>query len=157
MVATVALASCAPGALVSPPEGAPLLFEVAAEGVQIYTCRGTEGSAWYFKAPEANLFDNQGRQIGIHFAGPTWKMYDGSAVIGEVIGGPYVPRADAIPWLLLRVKSHEGNGSLTAVDSIRRTETKGGVAPSSGCDVAHWNTEVRIRYSAVYQFYGVAK
>ena len=50
---------------------APLL-EVVADGVQIYTCE-TKGSLfqWSFKAPEANLFDKQGRQIGTHFAGRT--------------------------------------------------------------------------------------
>jgi hypothetical protein len=70
---------------VAPPQGSALLLEVTADGVQIYTCEA-KGNLfeWSFKAPEANLFDKQGRQIGTHFAGPTWKMADGSAIVGEL-------------------------------------------------------------------------
>jgi hypothetical protein len=70
---------------VVPPEGSVWLLEVVADGVQIYTCEAKDGGfAWSFKAPEANLFDKQGRQVGTHFAGPTWKIDDGSAIVGEV-------------------------------------------------------------------------
>jgi hypothetical protein len=91
---------------VVPPEGSVLLLEVVADGVQIYTCEAKDGGfAWSFEAPEANLFDKQGRQVGSHFAGPTWKIDDGSAIVGEVISRADVPGPDAIQWLLLRVKS----------------------------------------------------
>src|SRR5262245_29801133 len=96
---------------VAPPPGATLLLEVEAHGVQIYACE-SEGAAfeWSFKAPEATLFDKQGRQIGTHFAGPTWKMDDGSTLVGEVIAKADAPAPGAIQWLLLRAKSHEGSG-----------------------------------------------
>jgi hypothetical protein len=69
---------------VAQPQGTKLLFEVVADGVQIYVCEPKgSGFDWAFKAPEANLFDEHGRQIGTHFAGPTWKMEDGSAVVCE--------------------------------------------------------------------------
>src|SRR6185295_9090958 len=88
--------------LVPPPKGAPLLLEVDADGVQIYTCEAKDqGFAWVFKAPEANLFDKQGRQIGTHFAGPSWKLADGS-VVGEVAARADAPSSGAIPWLLLK-------------------------------------------------------
>src|SRR5690348_15543211 len=98
---------------VAPPQGSALLLEAVADGVQIYTCEA-KGSLfqWAFKAPEANLFDKQGRQIGTHFAGPTWKMADGSTIVGEVVTKPDAPEKDAIQWLLLRAKSHEGQGIL---------------------------------------------
>ena len=59
-------------AAVAPPEGSSLLLEVTAHGVQIYTCEAKgSGFEWSFTAPEANLFDQQGRQIGTHFVGPS--------------------------------------------------------------------------------------
>ena len=142
---------------VAPPQGSALLLEVAADGVQIYTCEA-KGSLfqWIFTAPEAKLFDKQGRQIGTHFAGPTWKIAEG-AVVGEVAARADAPAGGAIPWLLLRAKSHEGSGVLPTVAFIRRADTKGGAAPAAGCDSAHSGAQARVRYSAVYQFYGAAK
>ena len=142
--------------LVLPPQGSVLQLELTADGVQIYTCEAKEGRfEWSFKAPEANLFDKQERQAGTHLAGPTWKMVDGSAVVAEVIARADSPEAGAIPWLLLRAKSHEGSGTLAAVTYVRRTETKGGLAPKTGCDAGHLSEQARIPYSATYQFYRV--
>jgi Protein of unknown function (DUF3455) len=142
----------------TPPPGAALLLEVSADGVQIYSCDGKQGGfEWKFKGPEANLFDKQGRQIGTHFAGPTWKMDDGSAIVGEIIAKADAPEPGAIQWLLLRAKSHEGSGTLSEADFIRRTDTKGGVAPKSGCDANHLSQQARMRYSAAYQFFTAAK
>lgn len=143
---------------VPPPHGATLLLEVIADGVQVYACE-TKGSdfVWTFKAPEAVLFDRQGRQIGTHFSGPTWKVGDGSMVVGEVIAKADAPEATAIPWLLLRAKSQEGVGALSAAAYIRRAETKGGVAPPKDCDASHLSEQARMRYSSIYQFYSAAK
>jgi Protein of unknown function (DUF3455) len=143
---------------VAPPQGSAPLLEVVADGVQIYTCEA-KGSLfqWTFTAPEANLFDKQGRQIGAHFAGPTWKMADGSAIVGEVIAKADAPERDAIQWLLLRAKAHEGQGIVADAAFIRRTDTKGGVAPTTGCDANHVAEQARMRYSAVYQFFSAPK
>jgi hypothetical protein len=143
---------------VAPPQGSAPLLEVMGDGVQIYTCEG-KGNLfeWSFKAPEANLFDEQGRQIGTHFAGPTWKMADGSAIVGEVIAKADASEKGAIQWLLLRAKSHEGRGILADAAFIRRTDTKGGAAPTTGCDAGHISEQVRMRYSASYQFLSAAK
>jgi len=79
------LPALADEAAVAPPVHALLLAEVEADGVQIYACETTDkGSEWVFKAPEANLFDTEGRQIGTHFAGPSWKLVDGSEVTGAL-------------------------------------------------------------------------
>jgi hypothetical protein len=140
--------------IVLPPQGSTLQLELTADGVQIYTCEAKEGRfEWSFKAPEANLFDKQGRQAGTHSGGPTWKLIDDSAVVGEVIARADSPEPDAIPWLLLRAKSHEGSGALAAVTYVRRTETKGGVSPKTGCDARHLSEQACIPYSATYQFY----
>ncbi len=139
---------------VDPPKGARLVLEAAADGVQIYACEAKEGGfAWVFKSPEAALFDRYGRQIGTHFAGPTWKTADGTAIVGELAAHADAPVKTAIPWLLLRAKSHEGSGPLANVAFIRRFETKGGIAPRSACDAAHVSEQARMRYSAIYQFF----
>ncbi|MBY0321450.1 MAG: DUF3455 domain-containing protein [Reyranella sp.] len=143
--------------LVPPPKGSALLLEVEADGVQIYACEAKDqGFAWVFKAPEANLFDKQGRLVGTHFAGPTWKLADGS-VVGEVAVRADAPSSGAIPWLLLKSKSHEGSGVPANAAFVRRADTRGGGAPTAGCDAAHKGEQARIRYYALYQFFGAAK
>ncbi len=143
--------------LVPAPQGAPLLLEVMADGVQVYSCEPKgQGFEWTFKAPEANLFDQQGVQIGAHFAGPSWKFSD-ATIVGEVVSRADAPASGAIPWLLLKTKSHEGAGAVAAAAFIRRAETKGGVAPTTGCDAAQRDAQVRMRYSALYQFFGAPK
>src|SRR5215471_504622 len=159
LIATFALSGAALAAdeLVPAPKGAPLLLEVEADGVQVYTCEAKDqGFAWVFKAPEANLFDKQNRHVGTHFAGPTWKMSDG-AVVGEGVSRADAPTSGAIPWLLLKAKSHEGSGILSTVAFIRRIDTKGGAAPAAGCDAQHQGQQARMRYYALYQFFGAAK
>jgi len=142
---------------VSPPQGSALFLEDEQDGVQIYTCESkASGFEWSFTAPEANLFDTQGRQIGTHFGGPTWKLDDGSAVVGDVIARADAPEPDAIQWLLLRATSHQGSGGLSQAAFIRRTDTKGGVRPTTGCDASHVSEQTRKRYSAIYEFLSAA-
>jgi Protein of unknown function (DUF3455) len=140
---------------VSPGEA--LSFAAEAKGVQIYECRARKDDAtkfeWVFKAPEADLFDQQGRRIGRHYAGPTWEAIDGSKVVGEIKAREPSPDANAIPWLLLAARKHEGNGVFTRVTSIQRLETVGGKAPAQSCDQSSQGNEVRVPYTAVYFFY----
>ncbi len=144
--------------LVPAPKGAPVLLEAIADGVQIYVCDAKgQGHEWIFKSPEANLFDRQGRQIGQHYAGPTWMTADRAAVVGEVISRADAPKPGAIPWLLLRGKNQVGTGPLASAAFIRRVDTVGGVAPAAGCDAAHLGEQARMRYSAVYEFLGAPK
>jgi hypothetical protein len=157
LLVTSASASRADPSAVNPPPGAKPIVELHADGVQLYTCTG-EGQKfeWAFKGPEANLFDAEGRKVGRHFGGPTWKLDDGSAAVGEVVAKTDAPEPGAIQWLLLRVKSHEGTGALTPVAFIRRADTRGGVAPATGCDADHVGVSARMRYSAVYAFFSAA-
>ncbi len=136
------------------PPGARLLLEAAAQGVQIYTCeKQSDGYRWVFTAPDATLFDVAGRQIGTHFAGPTWQMEDGSKIVGEVIAQDLAPEPHAIAWLLLRVKSHEGSGILSGANLVRRVDTKGGAAPTTVCNETQTLPQARMRYTAQYLFY----
>ena len=132
-----------------PPEGASLILQANAAGDQIYVC---DGSSWTFSKPDARLFDEAGKQIGTHFAGPTWEHSDGSRVMGKAVANA-TPDPDSIPWLLLEAKGHEGSGLLSTVTSIQRIETKGGKAPAEGCDAAHKGQETRAHYTATYLFY----
>lgn len=156
-VRLAALASLVPAAALAattPPATTHLIQEVYATGAQIYGCEaGGQGAAWIFKAPEADLANAEGQIIGTHFAGPSWKNVDGSMVVGEVIATENAPKAEDIPWLLLKVKSHQGRGAWSDVAYVRRTATSGGVAPQHGCDGAHIGQQLRVPYKATYQFY----
>ncbi len=137
-----------------PPAGEQLLLQVHARGDQIYTCKGDAAQfAWTLKAPDAQLFDKDGKPFGRHFAGPSWEAADGSRVTGKAVANVPSPEADSIPWLLVNIVSHDGNGVLSRASSIQRLNTKGGKAPASGCDAAHANQELRVPYSADYLFY----
>jgi hypothetical protein len=63
----------------------------------------------------------------------------------------------SIPWLLVKVVSHSGNGQLTSVTSIQRVHTHGGQAPAEGCDESHKGGETKSSYTADYYFYAPAK
>ena len=144
----------------APPPGERKLFEFSADGVQIYVCKPKDeahkeqGLAWVFEAPDAVLFDADGKQAGTHAKGPSWTLNDGSSVTAEVAAKQPAPKPDSIPWLLLKVKTHQGKGKLGGVNFIRRVDTKGGVEPAEGCDAAHKGEIARILYSATYQFFG---
>jgi hypothetical protein len=136
------------------PAGLSVYLEVPATGVQIYVCGKNDAgaAAWTFKAPEADLFDTQKKQIGKHFAGPTWEALAGGKVVGAVKANAPAPEAGAIPWLLLDIKSSEGAGAFNQAKGILRVATHGGVAPAHGCDAAHVGLEARVSYAATYLF-----
>ncbi len=132
-----------------PPAGAALLLHLHATGDQIYACDGT---AWVFAGPDAKLFDSSGKQVGTHFAGPTWEYADHSRVTGKPVANA-TPDPNSIPWLLLEAKDHQGDGMMRKVTVIQRVYTQDGKAPSTGCDAGHKGQEVRSHYSADYLFY----
>jgi hypothetical protein len=137
-----------------PPAGDQLLLQVHAKGDQVYICKeGATEFSWGLKAPDAQLFDKDGKPFGKHFAGPSWEASDGSRVTGKAVANVPSPDADSIPWLLVNVVSHEGTGVLSRTTSIQRLNTKGGKAPASGCDSVRAGQEVRVPYSADYLFY----
>jgi hypothetical protein len=142
------------------PAGEGVVLQAHASGSQIYVCQpGNDGKlAWTLKAPEAELHDQQGVTIGQHYAGPTWKDNDGSEVTGKAVARVDSPEADSIPWLLLTVTGHSGDGVLSRVTTIQRIHTKGGQPPPAAeCNTSKQNTEVKIPYTADYYFYAPAK
>jgi hypothetical protein len=139
------------------PEGAALLFALAARGDQIYVCEADPDDAsafvWTFSAPEAELLNERGEVVGSHFAGPTWQGHDGSAIVAAVLERADAPDSGAIPWLLLEATDHAGSGVFSTITHVQRLDTVGGVAPSEGCDEAHAGEEARAPYEATYVFF----
>jgi hypothetical protein len=137
------------------PESSSERFSANAQGTQNYTCREKQNAPgsfeWGFVGPEADLFDDGGRKLGTHFAGPTWQLDDGSKVVAAV--KEKAPSPPSIPWLLLEVKSSEGQGRLTGVTFIQRLDTSGGAPPEGGCDAAHAGEVRKVAYRAMYRFF----
>ncbi len=137
-----------------PSANEQLLLQVHAKGDQIYVCKSDVAQfTWTLKAPDAQLFDKDGKPFGKHFAGPSWEANDGSRVTGKAVANAPSPDADSIPWLLVNVISHDGSGVLSRATTSQRLNTKGGKAPATGCDAAHLGQELRVPYSADYVFY----
>ncbi len=138
------------------PAAEVVVLRAHASGSQIYVCQpGAEDKpGWTLKAPEAELQDQHGAIIGRHYAGPAWKLNDGSEVAGKVMARVDAPDSDSIPWLLLTAAGHSGNGVLAHVTTIQRVHTKGGQPPPAGdCNASKLNLEVKSSYTADYYFY----
>ena len=136
------------------PAGEEIVLQAHATGFQIYVCQigPDQKPSWTLKAPEAQLIDAQGKKVGTHYAGPTWKHTDGSEVMGKVAGRADAPEAGSIPWLLLTATGHSGTGILSQVTTVQRIHTQGGQSPD-GCDETHRGSEIKVPYSADYYFY----
>ena len=132
----------------------PVVARVHATGFQIYTLKADAAGkpGWTLTAPEAT-FEGENGLKGKHSEGPTWEStIDGSKVVGMKLAEEPSPDAGAIPWLLLKAKSHEGKGVFSGVTFIQRINTVGGVAPKVGDAKA--GEMARVAYSADYVFYG---
>lgn len=147
-----------PDAIQSRP-GEEVILLAHASGWQIYTCHAAADGKfnWTLKAPDAELKDEQGKIIGSHFAGPTWKLTDGSEVTGKAAAKAESDDPNSIPWLLVDVVSHSGKGLLSRVTTIQRVHTQGGKPPASGCDDSHHDAETKSSYTADYYFYAPAQ
>ena len=139
-----------------PPANERLLLEVHASGDQVYTCTNDASQfAWTLKAPDARLFDKDGKPFGKHFAGPSWEANDGSRVTGKAVANSPSPDPSSIPWLLVTVVSHDGSGVLSRVTSTSSalTLTAAKAPASRTVTLSHVIQEVRVPYSADYRFY----
>jgi hypothetical protein len=131
--------------------GESLVTTVHAVGNQVYECEfDTAGNlVWQFREPIAALFAS-GKTVGRHYAGPTWELIDGSVVSGKISShAPGASPAD-IPILELEVTTRRGQGQLSIISTIQRTNTRGGVA------FGHCNTHhalLGVPYTADYAFY----
>jgi hypothetical protein len=139
------------------PAGNELFLVGHATGVQIYACNAIDGRyRWALVAPRANVYDNDGKLVATHFAGPTWQATDGSTVVGRRIAAVTVDRT-AIDWLLLAAAStasgREGD-RLAGTTFIQRLNTAGGLAPPTGhCRAATAGARAEVPYTADYSFW----
>jgi hypothetical protein len=141
------------------PANQPVVLYAHATGSQIYSCQAAADGkfSWTLKGPDAELHDRKDQVIGHHSAGPTWKLNDGSEVTGKAVSHVDSLDPESVPWLLLNVVSHAGNGALSKVTSIQRVHTHGGQPPIEGCDAGHANAETKSGYTADYYFYAPGK
>lgn len=131
--------------LIKPPAGEELVLVAHAKGFQIYACRAGDAGdpTWVLKAPEAFLYDDQGNVLGKHFGGPTWKHTDGSEICAKLAAKVDAPDAGAIPWLLLTVTDHSGNGAFSRVTSIQRIHTVAALLPVQDAAAKIWKKNPR--------------
>jgi hypothetical protein len=133
---------------------------LGARGVQIYACAVPEAGgapAWKLHAPRADLFDETGAQVGIHYGGidqnlppgPYWESTrDGSRIHG---GNPASqPNPGSIPLLRLDATDPNGTGVFSSVTYIHRLKTTGGMAPTDACTAGQ---TFEVPYTASYTFY----
>lgn len=147
-------ASAQTGSSIDVPPGARMVLEAHGPGVQIYHCAAASGGfQWALDRPDAKLLDANSNPIGTHFAGPTWKLTDGSQVQGTVVASQQATQAGVVPWLLLKAKPG-ATGQLADVAYIQRTETEGGGADASACRASEdVGKTSRVPYLAKYTFY----
>ena len=144
-----------------PPSGVRVLVTAEGRGVQIYHCAALPNNQfeWKFDAPLATLFQpGTSTMLGTHTLGPSWVWSDGSAIRGTATGNNPAPGAGNIPWLLLKAQpvSSATTGTLAHVLWVRRSDTRGGAAPATGCDADHASAEQQVPYTATYTFYSAA-
>jgi hypothetical protein len=149
-----------PDPRLDPPANVTPVLIAYGQGVQRYVCKEKDDAkgtfAWVLKEPVAKLFDDQDKEIGTHFAGPTWALADGSKVVKKkVVASAPALQVDGVPWLLVEVEA-SGAGRLAGVRFVQRVDTVGGAAPAAGCDAAHAAATLDVDYRAVYVFYAGA-
>jgi hypothetical protein len=144
-----AAAAEVPDAIAAP--GEILIATVNAVGAQIYECKAdTAGKlAWQFREPVATLLID-GKTVGRHYAGPSWELVDGSVVTAKVAGRVPAASPNDIALLKLDVATRRGAGQLSAVTTIQRINTQGGVAAG---DCASSGAFLSVPYTADYTFY----
>jgi hypothetical protein len=146
-LASAAAQTALPDAIAAPGETA--ILKLHAEGAQVYECKSTEGAlTWTFREPIATLFQD-GKTVGRHYAGPSWEVSDGSAIVGQVAGTSPGSVAMDIPWLKLTVTSKRGNGQLSPATTVQRINTVGGKL-TGACFKA--GTYESVPYAADYVF-----
>ena len=128
-----------------------------AVGWQVHTCMPTAtGYAWSFDGPVASLYDDRGKLLATHSAGPTWTARDGSSVVADLVDRASVSPT-AIPWLLLRTRtatSGPDGDRLAATTHVQRIATTGGLTPAaSECTADHVGETRSVPYTADYVFW----
>ena len=145
------------------PAGNKVIWHCYASGVQIYQV--TESTTvpgqyvWTFVAPSATLYlkPNFTKQVGTHYAGPTWEATLGPKKNLFVVGtklSSVTEDVTAVPWLLLQATPNTDPGYFSNVTFIQRLYTTGGLAPATVPTADQLGTQESIPYTAEYYFFG---
>lgn len=137
--------------LIAVEPGHKLAFHAYAKGVQIYKWNGV---SWDFDAPRAALFAEQNffGEVGSHYRGPNWESKSGSRVKAAAVPGKSCqPDPTAITWLQLQMTETSGSGIFKDITFIQRTNTTGGLRPTTPGTMFGEIKEVE--YTAEYYFY----
>jgi hypothetical protein len=146
------------------PGGHKLVAQFEAKGVQVYKAvNGKDGGlVWEFEGPLADLFDQKGKKVGIHYGGPAWEAGDGSKVVKPKDKKPKSVEAKNptkdLPWLLVPVIADEPKDgkpeTLSRVVFIQRVSTSGGLPPKNA--PKRRDSKIAVPYTAVYYFWANA-
>jgi hypothetical protein len=163
--AIVALAALPAAAVIAPPELAPVLRPSAAEqpalalseaGVNIFECRpradAPGGYAWTFIAPDATLYDGN-RSVARRTSPNLWESTGDRTSVSGFARAAQNAGGDSLPWALYRAAPVGDSGLFAGVSSIQRVNTRGGVAPLTGCTADNAGAEQRVAFTADYYFY----
>lgn len=178
---TLALSSVSHAQTVTPP-AVPAGLEVLAPneafliahafGSQNYECQPSTSLgrvAWTLFTPQATLFGESSNQLITHFNSPnpdegnvairaTWQNSTDSSRIWAKATGVATVDPTAIPWVRLEVvgarRGPTGGDLLSESTFVQRVNTKGGLAPTTGCDQLNdAGRKAFVPYTADYVFY----
>lgn len=180
MAVACALPAAAQAQTVTPPS-VPAKLEVEtgneafrvghAFGTQNYVCLPVDSIGrvgWTLFTPEATLLGEEDEQLTTHFFSPnpveggvvraTWEdSVDTSFVWAQALESATVD-ANAIPWVLLQTAGTAvgptGGDTLAKTTFVQRVNTRGGLAPATGCSLpTDIGSKRFVPYKADYFFY----
>jgi hypothetical protein len=157
-----------PGLEVPAPNHAFLLGRGV--GTQNYICQPTDALghvAWTLFTPEATLFTDQQEQLTSHFFSPnpvegivraTWEDSDDTSIVWARAIASATVDPSAIAWVLLQTAGTQvgptGGDTLSHTTFVQRLNTKGGLAPPTGCDrLPDVGGKAFVPYTADYFFF----
>jgi uncharacterized protein DUF3455 len=166
LIGALALVAALPAAAAIAPPGvaATLQPSIAEEpvlalteaGVNVFECRPHPGApgdyAWDFVAPDATLYDGS-RSVARHAAANQFDSLEDRTSVSGFARAAQSAGFDNLPWALYGARSVGDTGLFAGVTSIQRVNTRGGVAPLTGCTAGNAGAEQRVAFSADYYFY----
>ena len=159
------LAASLPAAALSEPDGlSPALrapsseqpaIMLSAQGAQLFECKPNEaggGFAWKFVSSDVQLYE--GARSVATLKSPTQidSTADRSSVEGQLLSSQDAG-SENLPWASFTARPTGDTGIFAGVSRILRASTRGGIAPTTGCDAGHTGAAARVPFSADYYFY----
>ncbi|MDR6448561.1 hypothetical protein J2794_004692 [Paraburkholderia terricola] len=131
---------------------------LSAVGDETYSCRRSGPTlSWTPTGAEATLVDQARNSVGTVMPNRMFNAYDGSYVIGRLVGDESVTPG-ALPWQRLATRfntgERTGEGRFARTTSIQRVLTSGGLPPDPVC--GQEGLSLFVPYSATYLFYRAA-